>query len=61
MATESANLCARIELTTKPVNVAELNEVGLNTELEKGHADMLEGKTKPARQAFTDIRKDYGL
>jgi DNA-damage-inducible protein J len=46
---------------TKPVNVAELAEADLNAELEKGYADMLTGRTKSARQAFADIRKDYGI
>ena len=47
--------------TAKPVNVAELTEAELNAELEKGYADMVAGRTKPARQAFSDIRKDYGI
>jgi len=47
--------------SAKPVNVAELTETGLNAELEKGYADMMEGRTKPARQTFADIRKDYNL
>ena len=47
--------------TTKPVNVAELTEAELNAELEEGYADMVAGRTKPARQAFADIRKDYGI
>ena len=46
---------------TRPVNVAELTEAELNVELEKGYADMVAGRTKPARQAFDDIRKDYGI
>ena len=41
--------------TTKPVNVAELTEAELNAELEEGYADMVAGRTKPARQAFADI------
>ncbi len=45
----------------KPVNVAELIETELNAELEKGYTDMAAGRTKPARQAFADIRKDYGI
>lgn len=45
----------------QPVNLAELAETGLNAELEKGYADMEAGRTKPARQAFDDIRKDYGI
>lgn len=47
--------------TERPVSVAELTEVELNAELEKGYADMVAGRTKPARQVFADIRKDYGL
>ena len=45
----------------KPINAAELSEVELNAELEKGYADMIEGRTKTARQSFADIRKDYGI
>ena len=47
--------------STRPVNVAELTETELNTELEKGYADILEGRTKSAKQAFADICKDYGI
>lgn len=46
---------------SKPANTAELNEADLNAELEKGYADMRAGRTKPAREAFADIRKEYGL
>ncbi len=42
-------------------DAAELTEEELNAELEKGYADMMAGKTKPARQAFVDIRKDYKI
>lgn len=45
----------------RPVDVSELSEAELNAELEKGYADMVAGRTKPARQAFADIRKDYGI
>ena len=47
--------------TARPVNMAELTETELNAELEKGYADMIAGRTKSARQAFADIRKDYGI
>lgn len=47
--------------TAKQIDVVELTEAELNAELEKGYADMVAGRTKPARQAFADIRKDYGL
>ena len=45
----------------RPVNAAKLSETELNAELEKGYADMTEGRTKPAEQVFADIRKDYGV
>lgn len=38
-----------------------MTEVELNAELEKGYADMVAGRTKSARKAFADIRKDYGI
>lgn len=47
--------------TGRPVNAAELTHEELDAELEKGYADMIAGRTKPARQVFADIRKDYGL
>ena len=59
MATKSADLYARIEPDVK--EQAELTEAELNAELEKGYADMAAGRTKPVKQAFMDIRKDYGL
>lgn len=59
MTTKSADLYARIEPDVK--EQAELTEAELNAELEKGYADMAAGRTKPVKQVFTDIRKDYGL
>ena len=38
-----------------------LSEAEFNEELEKGYVDMQAGRTKNAKKAFTDIRKDYGL
>ena len=52
-------LYARIEPDVK--EQAELAEAELNAEREKGYADMAAGRTKPVKQVFTDIRKDYGL
>lgn len=45
----------------RPVNVTELSGTELDMELEKGYADMKAGKTKPAKQAFADIRRDYKI
>ena len=47
--------------TARPLDAAEISEVELNAELEKGYADMVAGRTKTARQTFADIRKDYGI
>ena len=47
--------------TAGPVNAAELSETELSAELEKGYADMLSGRTKPAKQVFADIRRDYTI
>ena len=47
--------------TPKLKDVAEFTEAEFNAELEKGYADMVDGRTKPAKQAFADIRKDYNL
>lgn len=46
---------------SKVLNVSALSETELNAELEKGYADMLAGRTKSAKKAFADIRKDYGI
>lgn len=46
---------------TRPLDMSKLSEAELNAELEKGYADMTAGRTKPARQAFSDIRKEYGI
>ncbi len=47
--------------SAQPVNAEVLTEEQMDRELEKGYTDMLNGKTKPAKQAFSDIRKDYGV
>ena len=45
----------------KPVEAGALTEAEMNQELVKGYTDFVQGKTKPAAQAFAEIRKDYGL
>ena len=46
---------------TRPVDISTLSEVEFNEELEKGYADMHDRRTKNAKKAFADIRKDYDL
>lgn len=45
----------------RPIDINELTEEQLNKELEKGYADMLAGRTKPAKEVFASIRKDYNI
>ena len=45
----------------KPACMGVLSEEELNAELEKGYADILAGRTKPAKQAFAEMRKDFNL
>lgn len=45
----------------KPVCIGVLTEEDLNAELEKGYADILAGRTKPAEQEFAEMRKDFNI
>lgn len=44
-----------------PVSMISMSEEQLNAELEKGYSDMLEGRTKPVEQVFSNIRVKYDL
>ncbi len=46
---------------TRSVDLSALSEAELNTELEKGYADLQAGRAKEASVVFADIRKDYQL
>ena len=45
----------------KPIDVSILTEEEFNAELEKGYADILTGRTKPAKQAFAEMRKYFNI
>lgn len=47
--------------TAKPVDMSKLTKEQLDAELQQGYDDVLAGRTKPAKQVFDSIRKDYGL
>lgn len=47
--------------SAKPIDLSTLSEEQMNAELEKGYADMKAGRTKLAKEAFADIRKDYNV
>ena len=61
----STHLYARIEFkvnfSKRIVDMSVLSEEKLNEELEKGYADVQAGRTKDAKTAFDNIRKDYQL
>ena len=49
-------------LTNKhPVDISKLSADEMDAEIKKGYQDMLEGRTISAKNAFANIRKDYGL
>lgn len=45
---------------SRHVDSSVLSDAEMDAELEKGYADMKAGRTKSAKKAFADIRKDYG-
>lgn len=47
--------------SAKPVDLSTLSEAEFHEELEKGYADMQNGRTVNAKKAFADIRKEYDL
>ena len=65
MAAISTHLYTRIEPKVKSskriVDMSVLSEEELNEELEKGYADVQAGRTKDAKTAFENIRKNYQL
>jgi len=42
-------------------NVGRLTSEQMNSELDKGYEQMLEGNTRPAKDVFSALRKDYHL
>lgn len=50
-----------VKLPEHPLDVSRMTAAQLDAELEKGYADMRAGRTIPAKQAFADIRKEYGV
>jgi DNA-damage-inducible protein J len=44
-----------------PLDLTEMSSAEFSEELEKGYADMTEGRTKPAKEVFSSIRKDSAL
>ena len=65
MAVKSIHLYTSMEPEVKSskriVDMSVLSEEELKEELEKGYADVQAGRTKDAKTAFDNIRKDYQL
>ena len=43
------------------LDLNQLTEEALSQELDKGYADMKAGRTKPAKEVFDNLRKEYNL
>lgn len=50
-----------LKIPNHPTDISRMTESQFNEELEKGHKNMQEGNTIPMEQAFSDIRKKYGI
>lgn len=50
-----------VKLPDYPLDISKMTEARLNAELEKGYADIQEGRAVSAEKAFTDIRKEFGI
>ena len=65
MAVKSTHLYTSMEPEVKSskriVDMSVLSEEELKEELEKGYADVQAGRTKDAKTAFDNIRKDYQM
>ena len=44
-----------------PLDASTMSAAELSEELERGYADMKAGRTRSAKDAFADIRKDKGI
>ncbi len=50
-----------VKLPEHPLDISRMTTAQLDAELEKGYADIKAGRTIPAEQAFSDVRKELGL
>ena len=50
-----------VKLPEHTLDISRMTAAQLDAELEKGYADMKAGRTIPAEQAFSDVRKELGL
>lgn len=50
-----------VKLPAHPLDINHMTTFELDSELEKGYADMHAGHTIPVEQAFSSVQKDLGL
>ena len=50
-----------VKLPEHPLDVSRMTAEQLDTELEKGYAQMKAGQTIPAKQAFDELRGELGV
>ena len=50
-----------VKLPEHPLDVSRMTAEHLNTELEKGYAQMKAGQVIPAKQAFDELRGELGV
>lgn len=55
------DLSFEVKLPEHPLDISQMTTAQFDAELEKGYADYKEGRTVPAKQAFAEIRKEYGV
>jgi len=51
----------KLPAASKPINMSKLSKKELDMKIQKSYDDMVAGKTKSAKQVFTEIRKDYSI
>lgn len=57
---KTTNIYGRIEpLPKEQTGVSSLTKVEINTELEGGYMDFVQGNTKAVAKVFEEIRKEY--
>lgn len=50
-----------VKLPPQPLNASAMSEAQLHAELEKGYADVQNGRTRTAQDVFDDIYRDFGV
>ena len=50
-----------LKIPNHPLDISRMTESQFNEELEKGYQNMQNGNTIPMEQAFSAIRKEYGI